>query len=113
MPTELRTSTILMGFSPESRSPTLAELRAEFERITDGGSSRKLLSMTRPPTRGVESNLPSAGLRDSPSDKRTSESDFDSGGNHDYVPSGLNVRLALPLEGKHLVGVTNANNVGG
>ncbi len=91
MPPELRTSSILMGVSPEGRSPTLAELRAELEHIQQTG--RRLLaktpeSMTGPPTRGVESNLPSAGLRNSPADTRASESDFDSGSNHDYVPSG-------------------------
>lgn len=31
---ELRTSNMLIGFSPESRSPTLTELRTELDRIT-------------------------------------------------------------------------------
>ncbi len=31
---ELRTSDMLVDFSPESRSPTLTELRSELERIT-------------------------------------------------------------------------------
>ena len=39
MPPELRTSNILAGFSPESRSPTHAELRAELERITASGTT--------------------------------------------------------------------------
>jgi hypothetical protein len=38
-PPELRTSTILVGFSPESRSPTLAELQAELERIAANGTA--------------------------------------------------------------------------
>ena len=29
------------------------------------------------------------------------------------VRSAQNVRLAVPLDWKHLVGITNANNVGG
>jgi hypothetical protein len=33
-PPELRTADSLVGFSPESRPPTLAELQAELERIT-------------------------------------------------------------------------------
>lgn len=33
MPPELRTTSILAGFSSESRSPTLAELRVELERV--------------------------------------------------------------------------------
>ena len=33
MPAELRTSSTLPGFSPKNPSPTLAELRAELERI--------------------------------------------------------------------------------
>ncbi len=39
MPPELRTSSFLVGFSPEGRSPTLAELRAELERITANGTA--------------------------------------------------------------------------
>ena len=39
LPTELRTSGMLVGFSPESRSPTLAELRAELERIITNGTA--------------------------------------------------------------------------
>ena len=37
MPPELRTSSV--GFSSESRGPTLAELRAELERITANGTA--------------------------------------------------------------------------
>jgi hypothetical protein len=32
---ELRTSGMLVGFSPDSHNPTLSELRAELERITE------------------------------------------------------------------------------
>jgi hypothetical protein len=39
MPPELRRSDMLLGFSPESRSPTLAELRAELERTTVSGTA--------------------------------------------------------------------------
>ena len=37
MPPELRTSSILPDFSPANPSPTLAELRAELERIKASG----------------------------------------------------------------------------
>jgi hypothetical protein len=37
MPPELRTSDTLPGFSPQNPSPTLAELRAELERLKLNG----------------------------------------------------------------------------
>ena len=37
MPPELRTSSTLPDFSPQNPSPTLAELRAELERIKASG----------------------------------------------------------------------------
>jgi len=33
-PPELRSAVVLVGFSPENRGSTVAELRAELERIT-------------------------------------------------------------------------------
>ena len=48
-----------------------------------------------------------------PPTKRSSESDFDSGGNQDYVPSGRQCEIGSAVGRKHLVGVINADNVGG